>query len=38
VVRPEVKWNWTGSDTAFQNATGNNFNDTLFGMDAIYTF
>ncbi len=38
IVRPEVKWNWTGSQEAFNNATGSNFNDTLFGMDAIYTF
>ena len=38
VVRPEVKWNWTGSDDNFRNATGVGFNDTLFGMDAIYTF
>lgn len=37
-VRPEVKWNWTPSDQAFNTATGGDFNDTLFGMDAIYTF
>jgi hypothetical protein len=37
-VRPEVKWNWTGSQDAWNNATGGKFNDTLFGMDAIYTF
>ncbi len=38
VVRPEVKFNWTGSDEAFEDATGGDFNDTLFGIDAIYTF
>lgn len=38
LVRPEVKWNWTPSDQAFENATGGDFNDTLFGVDAIYTF
>jgi hypothetical protein len=37
-VRPEVKWNWTPSDQAYTNATGGDFNQTLFGMDAIYTF
>jgi Putative beta-barrel porin-2, OmpL-like. bbp2 len=38
-VRPEVKFNWTPSDTAYSNATGGaDFNQTLFGMDAIYTF
>jgi hypothetical protein len=39
VVRPEVKFNWTPSDEAYSNATGGaDFNQTLFGMDAIYTF
>jgi long-subunit fatty acid transport protein len=39
VVRPEVKFNWTPSDQAYSNATGGaDFNQTLFGMDAIYTF
>src|SRR4051794_34455667 len=39
VVRPEVKFNWTGADQAYSNATGGaDFNQTLFGMDAIYTF
>lgn len=38
LVRPEVKWNWTPSDQAFENATGGDFNGTLFGVDAIYTF
>jgi len=38
VVRPEVKFNWTPSDQAYTNTTGGDFNDTLFGMDAIYTF
>lgn len=38
LVRPEVKWNWTPSDQAYNNATGGDFNQTLFGVDAIYTF
>ena len=38
IVRPEVKFNWTPSDNAFNTATGGDFNDVLFGMDAIYTF
>jgi hypothetical protein len=38
-VRPEVKFNWTGAQDAYSNATGGaDFNQTLFGMDAIYTF
>lgn len=38
LIRPEVKFNWTPSDQAYTNATGGDFNQTLFGIDAIYTF
>ena len=38
IIRPEVKFNWTPSDQAYTTATGGDFNDTLFGVDAIYTF
>jgi hypothetical protein len=38
IVRPEVKWNW-GNEAAFEAVNGaNTFNNTLFGVDAIYTF
>src|SRR5262249_20723975 len=37
-VRPEVKWNW-GNEAAFEAVNGaNTFNNSLFGVDAIYTF
>ncbi|MCC7476663.1 MAG: porin [Pirellulales bacterium] len=38
LIRPEVKFNWTPSEDAYTAATGGDFNDTLFGVDAIYTF
>jgi hypothetical protein len=38
VLRPEVKFNWTPGEDAYEDATGGDFNDVLFGMDAIYTF
>ncbi len=38
IIRPEVKFNFTPSDEAYETATGGDFNDTLFGVDAIYTF
>jgi hypothetical protein len=38
IIRPEVKFNFTPSDEAYEDATGGDFNDELFGVDAIYTF
>ena len=38
VVRPEIKYNWTPSDEAYDSAAGTDFNQTLFGVDAILTF
>jgi hypothetical protein len=38
IIRPEVKYNWCPADGAIAGAGYNNFDDTLFGIDAIYTF
>jgi Putative beta-barrel porin-2, OmpL-like. bbp2 len=38
ILRPEVKWNWTPADDAVEGVIGEEFNNTIFGMDAIYTF
>jgi hypothetical protein len=38
IIRPEVKWNWTPAEGAVIQQTGHDFNNTIFGMDAIYTF
>lgn len=38
LIRPEVKFNWCPAEDAYETATGAEFNDTLFGVDAIYTF
>ena len=37
IVRPEVKFNWCPAEDTFEAANGD-FNETLFGIDAIYTF
>lgn len=38
IVRPEVKFNWCPAQDNFEAQTGGDFNETLFGIDAIYTF
>lgn len=39
VVRPEIRYNWAPGDVAAGNALGvNDFNNTVFGIDAIVTF
>jgi hypothetical protein len=38
VLRPEVKYNWTPAEDHFEDETGEDFNDVLFGIDAILTF
>lgn len=38
IIRPEVKWNWTPADQSVENVIGEEFDNTIFGIDAIYTF
>jgi hypothetical protein len=38
IIRPEVKWNWTPADEAVESVIGEEFDNTIFGMDIIYTF
>lgn len=36
VVRPEIRYDWSPTD--LQDADGNPYNETVFGVDAIFTF
>ena len=38
LIRPEMKFNWTGSEATVEAAQGGEFSHAIFGMDAIYTF
>lgn len=38
LVRPEVKFNWCPGEDAIEDEVGAEFENVLFGMDAIYTF
>jgi hypothetical protein len=38
IIRPEVKWNWTPAEDAVEDEIGEEFDNTIFGIDAIYTF
>ena len=38
VIRPEVRHNWTPAETAFIANNGVDFNQTVFGIDAIFTY
>jgi hypothetical protein len=38
VVRPEVRWDFTGDDDAVEVAQGRDYDRTIFGIDAIFTF
>ncbi len=38
VIRPEVRHNWMPAEDAFIAARGVDFNQTVFGVDAIFTY
>ncbi|MEX2172356.1 MAG: outer membrane beta-barrel protein [Pirellulales bacterium] len=38
VIRPEIRYDWTPSDVAFDNVFGEDYNQTWFGIDAIVTY
>jgi hypothetical protein len=38
VVRPEIRYNWAPGEEAASAAIGDDFNNTVFGIDAIFTF
>lgn len=38
VIRPEIRYDWTPSEVAFDNATGEDYNQTWFGIDAVLTY
>jgi hypothetical protein len=38
IIRPEVKYNWTPAEDTVSAAVGEEFNNVIFGIDAIYTF
>lgn len=38
VLRPEVRHNWMPSEDAFIAARGTDYNQTVFGVDAIFTY
>jgi len=38
IVRPEVRYNWTPSEDAYFADWGVDFNQTVFGIDAIFTY
>jgi hypothetical protein len=38
IVRPEVRHNWTPAEDAYEANTGFDFNQTVFGVDAILTY
>jgi hypothetical protein len=38
VVRPEVRWDFTGDDEAVELAQDRDYDRTEFGIDAIFTF
>lgn len=38
VIRPEIRYNWTPSENAYANDWGVDFNQTVFGVDAVFTF
>jgi hypothetical protein len=37
-VRPEIRYNWTPSEERYESDYGVEFNQTVFGIDAIFTF
>jgi hypothetical protein len=37
-IRPEIRYDWTSSDEAFEAATGEDYNQEWFGIDAICTY
>jgi hypothetical protein len=38
VIRPEVRYDWTPSEDAYQAANGVDYNEFVFGIDAVLTF
>jgi Putative beta-barrel porin-2, OmpL-like. bbp2 len=38
IVRPEIRYNWTPAEDAYENDWGVDFNQTVFGIDAIFTY
>jgi hypothetical protein len=38
VVRPEIRYNWAPGENAASEAIGTDFNNTVFGIDAVVTF
>jgi hypothetical protein len=38
VIRPEIRYDWTPSDDAVDNALGEDYNQTWFGIDAVFTY
>lgn len=37
-IRPEIRYDWTPAEDAFEDATGEEYNQTWFGIDAVLTF
>ncbi len=37
-IRPEVRYDWTPAEDSFANATGVQYNNTVFGIDAVLTY
>jgi hypothetical protein len=37
-IRPEIRYDWTPSDEAFETANDEDYNQTWFGIDAICTY
>jgi hypothetical protein len=38
VIRPEIRYDWTPGDDNFADATGFDYNNTVFGIDAVLTY
>ena len=38
VIRPEIRLNWTAAEDAYEANTGQFFNQSVFGVDAILTY
>lgn len=37
-IRPEIRYDWTPGDANFADATGFDYNNTVFGIDAVLTY
>ncbi|MCI0335434.1 MAG: porin [Planctomycetes bacterium] len=38
VIRPEIRYDWTSSDEAFETAFGEDYNQEWFGINAVLTY